>query len=38
MIRSKEGNIFVFDCDIRINTPELCCGGVRTLTTEIEFR
>ena len=37
VIRSKEGNIFVVDCDIRINTPELKCGGVRTLTTEVEF-
>ena len=23
-------------CDIRINTPELRAGGVRTLTTEVE--
>ena len=37
VIRSKEENIFVVDCDIRINTPELKCGGVRTLTTEVEF-
>ena len=37
VIRSKEGNIFVVDCDIRINTPELKCGGVRTLTTDVEF-
>ena len=37
VIRSKEGNIFVVDCDIRINTPELRCGGVRNLTTEVEI-
>ena len=33
---SQFGNIFVIDCDIRINTPELKCGGTRILTTEIE--
>ena len=38
VIRSEEGNIFVVDCDIRINTPELRCGGVRELTTEVRFR
>ena len=37
VIRSKEGNIFVVDCDIRINTPGLRCGGVRSLTTEVEI-
>ena len=37
VIRSREGNIFVVDCDIRINTPELRCGGTRTLTTDVEF-
>lgn len=37
VIRSKEGNFFVVDCDVRINTPELRCGGVRQLTTEVEF-
>ena len=36
VIRSQSGNIFVIDCDIRINTPELKCAGIRTLTTEIE--
>ena len=36
VIRSQSGNIFVIDCDIRINTPELKCGGIRTLTTMIE--
>jgi hypothetical protein len=39
VIRSKTTNtIFVVDCDIRINTPELRQGGVRTLTTEIVYR
>jgi hypothetical protein len=38
VIRSKEGNIFVVDCDIRINTPNLRCGGVRSLTTEVEVK
>ena len=37
VIMSKDGNIFVVDCDIRINTPELRCGGRRELTTEVEF-
>lgn len=37
VIRSKDGNIFVIDCDIRINTPELKQGGIRTLTNEITF-
>ena len=37
VIRSKEGNIFVVDCDIRINTPNLRCSGVRNLTTEVEI-
>ena len=36
VIRSQSGNIFVIDCDIRINTPELKCDGTRILTTEIE--
>ena len=38
VIRSKEGNVFVVDCDIRINTPSLRCGGVRSLTTEVEIK
>ena len=37
VIQSKEGNIFVVDCDIRINTPELRCGGRRELSTEVVF-
>lgn len=35
VIRSDAGNIVVVDCDIRINTPSLRCGGTRRLTTEI---
>ena len=31
------GTFFVIDCDIRINTPELNQGGIRDLTTEVEF-
>ena len=37
VIISKEGNIFVIDCDIRINTPALRQGGVRVLTTKVEI-
>lgn len=37
VIRSSSGNIFVVDCDIRINTADLRCGGCRNLTTEIEW-
>ena len=35
VIKSKEGNIFVVDCDIRINTPDLRCGGRRELSTKV---
>ncbi|MBQ1884876.1 MAG: hypothetical protein II165_07670, partial [Bacteroidales bacterium] len=35
VICSKCGNIFVIDCDIRINTPDLKCGGIRTISSEI---
>ena len=37
VILSREGNVFVVDCDIRINTPQLRAGGTRTLTTEVDF-
>ena len=37
VIRSSAGTIFVVDCDIRINTPELRQGGRRKLTTDVEF-
>ena len=34
---SANGTVFVIDCDIRINTPELRQGGVRMLTTEVVY-
>ena len=38
VIRSNHSDtIFVVDCDIRINTPELRQGGTRILSTEVEF-
>lgn len=38
VIRSnRTQTIFVVDCDIRINTPELRQGGTRILTTNVEF-
>lgn len=37
VIVSNNGNVFIVDCDIRINTPELKQGGIRTLTTEVEY-
>lgn len=37
VLRSSEGTIFVVDCDIRINIPELRSGGSRTLITEVEI-
>ena len=37
VLYSDKGGIYVIDCDIRINTPELKAGGTRALTTEIEF-
>lgn len=37
VIKSSLGTVFVVDCDIRINTPELHCHGKRQLTTEVEF-
>lgn len=33
VLRSASGAVFVVDCDIRINTPELRAGGNRILTT-----
>ena len=35
VIKSFKGNVFVIDCDIRINTPELRAGGSRTLINEV---
>ncbi len=37
VLRSPEGTVFVVDCDIRINTPELRTGGIRTMTTEVKI-
>ena len=37
VIRSETGAICVVDCDIRINTPELRSGGVRSLITSVVF-
>jgi hypothetical protein len=37
VFRGHDGVVYVIDCDIRINTPELKAGGTRTLTTEVEF-
>ena len=37
VILSEEGTVFVVDCDIRINTPELHCGGMRSITNEIVY-
>ena len=37
VIRSVDGDIFVVDCDIRINTPELREGGRRLYSTDVEF-
>jgi len=35
VIISQTGNIFVIDCDIRINIPELHCEGRRSLSSEV---
>ena len=37
VIRSQAGTVFVVDCDIRINTPELHAGGRRVLTNTVRF-
>ena len=38
VIRSNHSDtIFVVDCDIRINTPELRQSGTRILSTEVKF-
>ena len=38
VLRSNKGEtIFVIDCDIRINTPELKCGGTRVLSTDVKI-
>lgn len=35
VIKSTSGRIYVIDCDIRINTPELMQGGVRQPSREV---
>ncbi|ADV44540.1 hypothetical protein [Bacteroides helcogenes] len=37
VIKSEAGTFFVVDCDIRINTPQLNQGGIRSLVTEMVF-
>lgn len=37
LIKSANGIIYVIDCDIRLNTPDLKLGGVRSYSNEIEF-
>lgn len=38
VLKSDSGTIFVVDCDIRINTPQLNVGGIRKLSTDICFK
>ena len=38
VIKSASGTIFVIDCDIRINTPELKEEGKRILTNTVSFK
>lgn len=35
---SEDNDVYVIDCDIRINTPELRAGGTRKLTNKVEFK
>ncbi|MDE7108675.1 MAG: hypothetical protein K2O49_01730 [Muribaculaceae bacterium] len=37
IIKSKLGNYYVIDCDIRLNTPDLKLDGIRKFTNEIEY-
>ena len=37
ILSNKTDTIFVIDCDIRINTPELRQGGIRILSTDVKF-
>lgn len=37
VIKSSSGTIFVVDCDIRINTPNLRSGGIRHLSTQVNI-
>ena len=38
VIKTPQGNILVIDCDIRINTPELRCGGIRTISNTVKLK
>lgn len=37
VIRSPKGNIFIIDCDIRLNTPQLRLGGTRHYSHRVRF-
>lgn len=37
VLKSEQGNIFVIDCDIRLNTPDLRYGGKRSATRAVRF-
>lgn len=37
VIKDSDGYVYVIDCDIRINTPELRARGTRGLTNEVAF-
>lgn len=38
VIRTHAGSVAVIDCDIRINTANLRCGGTRKLSNQVFFR
>lgn len=38
VLKSASGTIFVIDCDIRLNTPNLKLGGRRVFSTQVVFR
>lgn len=35
LLKSSSGTIFVIDCDIRLNTPDLKLGGIRKFSNYI---
>lgn len=35
VIKSSKGIIYVIDCDIRLNTPDLKLGGIREFSNEV---
>lgn len=37
VIKSASGTIYVIDCDIRLNTPDLKLDGIRHFSNEIEM-